>query len=66
MAQAYAALGDKPAALRMLRRSIAGGFFCYPYFMNDALLESLHDEPEYGALLEQARQRHEEFKRRFF
>jgi hypothetical protein len=50
----------------MLRRSIAGGFFCYPYFMNDALLESLHDEPEYGALLEQARQRHEEFKRRFF
>jgi DNA-binding winged helix-turn-helix (wHTH) protein/TolB-like protein len=66
VAQAYAALNDKPSALRMLRRSIEGGFFCYPYFVNDALLENLRTEPEYAALLEQARRRHEEFKRNFF
>jgi DNA-binding winged helix-turn-helix (wHTH) protein/TolB-like protein/Tfp pilus assembly protein PilF len=66
VAQSYAALGDKPAALRMLRRSIEGGFFCYPYFINDALLENLRGEPEYAALIEQARRRHEEFKRKFF
>ncbi|HXG65234.1 MAG TPA: TRAP transporter TatT component family protein, partial [Blastocatellia bacterium] len=34
VAQAYAALGDKASALRVLRRSIEGGFFCYPYFLN--------------------------------
>ncbi|HEY0405760.1 MAG TPA: winged helix-turn-helix domain-containing protein [Pyrinomonadaceae bacterium] len=66
VAQAYAALGDKASALRMLRRSIEGGFFCYPYFVNDALLENLRSEPEYAALMEQARRRHEEFKREFF
>jgi DNA-binding winged helix-turn-helix (wHTH) protein/TolB-like protein len=66
VAQAYSLLGDKPAALRILRRSIEGGFFCYPYFVADALLENLRPEPEYATLIEQARQRHEEFKRRFF
>jgi DNA-binding winged helix-turn-helix (wHTH) protein/TolB-like protein len=66
VAQAYSLLGDKPSALRILRRSIEGGFFCYPYFTNDALLENLRPEPEYAALIEQARQRHEEFKRKFF
>ncbi len=66
VAQAYSLLGDKPAALRILRRSIEGGFFCYPYFINDALLENLRAEPEYATLMEQARQRHEEFKRKFF
>lgn len=66
MAQAYAVLGDKTSALRLLGRSIEGGFFCYPYFINDALLENLRNEPEYTALMEQARRRHEEFKRKFF
>jgi hypothetical protein len=66
VAQAYSLLGDRPAALRILRRSIEGGFFCYPYFINDALLENLRAEPEYSTLMEQARQRHEEFKRKFF
>jgi DNA-binding winged helix-turn-helix (wHTH) protein/TolB-like protein len=66
VAQAYSVLRDKPSALRMLRRSIEGGFFCYPYFVNDMLLENLRGEPEFSGLMEQARQRHEEFKRRFF
>jgi DNA-binding winged helix-turn-helix (wHTH) protein/TolB-like protein/lipoprotein NlpI len=66
VAQAYAELGDKAAALRLLRRSIAGGFFCYPYFANDPLLNHLRGEAEWAQLLQMARQRHEEFKRRFF
>ena len=32
VAQAYAVLGEKASALHMLRHSIGGGFFCYPYF----------------------------------
>ncbi|MDQ3013387.1 MAG: hypothetical protein M3X11_22105, partial [Acidobacteriota bacterium] len=64
LAQAYAVLGDKAAVLRLLRRSIEGGFFCYPYLITDQLLAGLRGEPEYAVLLESARQRHEAFKRR--
>ena len=66
VAQAYAELGDKAAALRLLQRSIEGGFFCYPYFANDPLLNNLRGEAEHTRLMELARRRHEEFKRRFF
>lgn len=65
VAQAYAELGDKGAALRLLRRSIEGGFFCYPYFASDPLLNNLRNESEFAVLMELARQRHEAFKRRF-
>ena len=66
VAQAYAVLGDKMSGLRMLRASIGGGFFCYPYFIKDPLLENLRHEPEFQSLMDQARHRHEEFKRTFF
>ncbi len=66
VAQAFALVGDKASALRLLRRSIEGGFFCYPYFINDPLLENLRNEADYASLIETARQRHEAFKRRFF
>ena len=66
VAQAYAVLGDKTSALHMLRHSIGGGFFCYPYFVHDPLLQSLRSEPEFQALMNQALQRHEQFKTTFF
>ncbi len=66
VAQAYAVLGDKTSALHMLRHSIGGGFFCYPYFERDPLLQSLRPEPEFQSLMNQARQRHEQFKTAFF
>jgi hypothetical protein len=66
IAQAYAVLGEKAAALRVLRRSIAGGFFCYPYFTDDPLLARLRGEKEWAELLALARARHDEFKRKFF
>lgn len=66
VAQAYAMLGDRPSAIRVLRRSIDGGFFCYPYFMADPLLQNLHGEREFTELMEMARQRHEKFRQQFF
>jgi eukaryotic-like serine/threonine-protein kinase len=66
VAQAYAVLGDKVSALHMLRHSIGGGFFCYPYFVRDPLLQNLRNEPEFQTLVSQARERHEEFKTKFF
>jgi len=65
IAQAFAALNDRPAALRLLRRSIEDGFFCYPYFTNDPLLDNLRGEAEFAELMDIARRRYEDFKRRF-
>ncbi|HTV65538.1 MAG TPA: protein kinase [Bryocella sp.] len=66
VAQAYAVLGDKAAALHMLRHSIGGGFFCYPYFVHDPLLQNLRGEAEFRSLMDQARHRHDQFKATFF
>jgi TolB-like protein len=66
LAQAFAVLGDRASALHMLRHSIGGGFFCYPYFVSDPLIESLHGEADFQALMKQARTRHEQFQKTFF
>jgi len=66
VAQAFAVLGDKISALHMLHHSIEGGFFCYPYFVRDPLLQSIRNEPEFQELMAQALQRHNQFKTAFF
>jgi serine/threonine protein kinase len=65
VSQAYAVLGDTASALRMFRRTIDGGFFCYPYFLNDPLISNLRGEPGFDSLLDEARRRHEAFKAKF-
>lgn len=65
VAQAYAVLGDKPAALRLFQQTIQGGFFCYPYFQNDPLLNDLRREPRFTQLMEEARRRSQVFRDRF-
>jgi DNA-binding winged helix-turn-helix (wHTH) protein/TolB-like protein len=66
IAQAYASIGDKTSAIRVLHRSIQNGFFPYPYFATDPLLDSLRSEAEFSKLMNTAKQRHDEFKNRFF
>ena len=66
IAQAYAAVGDTDSALRVLERSINGGFFAYPYQSNDPLLAPLRGQPRLATLLEQSRARHEAFQAKFF
>ena len=65
VAEAYSARGDKSSALRVLRRSVEDGFFCYPYFTRDPLLDPLRCELEFSELLHNARHRHEEFQHKF-
>jgi DNA-binding winged helix-turn-helix (wHTH) protein/TolB-like protein len=65
LAEAYAVLGDKDRALQMMRHSIESGFFCYPYFVRDPLLESIRSEPQFSELMHTARHRYEEFQRSF-
>src|SRR5580692_11447173 len=66
IAEAYAILGDKSSALRVLRVSVESGFFSYPYIDKDPLLNDLHSEPEFARILDVARQRYEAFKNSFF
>lgn len=66
IAQAYAVLGDKVSGIRALRSSIESGFFPYPYFVRDPLLDSLRNLPEFSRLLDAARWRHEAFGKKFF
>jgi DNA-binding winged helix-turn-helix (wHTH) protein/TolB-like protein len=66
VAQAYAALGDKASALRVLSSSVENGFFPYPYFVNDPLLDAIRRELDFPKIMSTARQRHEAFKNRFF
>jgi hypothetical protein len=66
IAQAYAVLGDKVSALRMLRYSIEHGFFSYPYFMSDPLIEPIRSDPEFPPLMNIAYSRYAAFKSRFF
>jgi DNA-binding winged helix-turn-helix (wHTH) protein/TolB-like protein len=65
IAQGYAQLGDTSAALRVLEKSVDGGFFCYPYLLRDPMLDPIRNSAEFGRILEKARIRYEAFKLRF-
>jgi DNA-binding winged helix-turn-helix (wHTH) protein/tetratricopeptide (TPR) repeat protein len=60
LARHLAHLNETDAALRLLRRVIEGGFFCYPAMDGDAWLEPLRRTPEFAALIRQAQARHAE------
>ena len=64
--EAYAVLGDKISALRVLGTSVGSGFFSYSYIAKDPLLNDLHSEPAFNEILRIAHQRHEAFKSSFF
>jgi hypothetical protein len=66
IAQAYSILGDKVSALRVLRSSVEGGFFSYPYVATDPLLDTLRKEPEFAEILNVSNRRHQAFRDRFF
>ena len=66
IAEAYAVLGDRASAFRMLRYSIQHGFFAWPYFTSDPLLHNLRDQPQFSELMTIARDRHMAFRKRFF
>jgi DNA-binding winged helix-turn-helix (wHTH) protein/TolB-like protein/cytochrome c-type biogenesis protein CcmH/NrfG len=66
IAQAYAVLGDNHSATRVFRQSVEGGFFAYPYFTTDPLLDSLRNEGDFASIMTIAQRRHEAFKAKFF
>jgi len=66
LAQAFAVLGDSGSSLRVLKLSIERGFFAYPYFASDPLLNPLRQKAGFDQLLAAARDRHSAFEKSFF
>lgn len=66
ISQAYSVLGDRTSALRVLRSSVEGGFFAFPYLASDPMLDPLRKEKEFSEILNISNQRYEAFRRRFF
>jgi DNA-binding winged helix-turn-helix (wHTH) protein/TolB-like protein/Tfp pilus assembly protein PilF len=66
VAQAYALLGDKPSAFRLLRGAIDHNFYCHACLIRDPLFESIRGEAEYADLVKRALDLHDSFRRRYF
>jgi DNA-binding winged helix-turn-helix (wHTH) protein/TolB-like protein len=66
IAEAYAVLGDKASALRMLRYSIDHGFFAWPYFNRDPLFRSIRQDSQFDAIVSIARNRYSAFRTEYF
>ena len=60
----YGLLGDKKGCIRCLRRAVDGGFFNYPMMNTDFYLDTARNEPEFQEILEEAKQKHLNFKKK--
>jgi hypothetical protein len=62
----YGLLGDNKGCVRVLRKAVEGGFFCYPFFLIDPFLDPVRDDPEFQEVLALAKEKHETFKQKYF
>jgi len=61
----YTLIGDKNKAIQSLKRSVDGGFFCYPYISTDPLLNNINNTDEFKEIIEGVKQRHLVFKEKY-
>jgi serine/threonine protein kinase/Tfp pilus assembly protein PilF len=61
----YSLMGDRENAIRSLKRSVDGGFFCYPYISQDPLIENIRNTKEYKEILVAVKERHMVFKEKY-
>ena len=62
----YGLLGDRDGCVRALQRAVDGGFFNYPFMLKDTFLDSMREDEEFLMVLQEAREKHESFRRSFF
>jgi eukaryotic-like serine/threonine-protein kinase len=61
----FALLGDKPQALRWLRRAVELGDVNYPWFQRDKIYDSLRSDPEFQAIMADVRKKWESYRNEF-
>ncbi len=64
-ANVYCLLGDEVGCIRLLKKAVEGGFFCYPFMLRDTFLDPVRDNPEFQIILKEAKEKHEAFKKEF-
>jgi tetratricopeptide (TPR) repeat protein len=57
IASNYGLLGETAGCVRVLRKAVEGGFFCYPFFLTDPFLDPMRDDPEFQEVLALAREK---------
>jgi hypothetical protein len=62
----YCMNGDAEGCLRNLRAAVENGYFNYPDLKRTPLLELVHGTAEFSEILDNARQKHERFKAKYF
>jgi tetratricopeptide (TPR) repeat protein len=61
----WAQLGDARASVKWLQQAADTGFSCYQWLMQDRLLDPVRNDPEFVALLDRLRRRHEQDAARY-
>jgi len=62
----YGLLGDRDGCVRTLQRAVDGGFFNYPFMLSDSFLDSVRDDEEFQMILQEAKEKHLSFQKKFF
>ena len=65
VAEIYARLGIPESAYRMLERSVAAGFWCFPGFERDPYLAPMHQDARWRELLNRVQSRQRSIKDEF-
>ena len=65
-AESYALLNDIESTIRCLKRAIDGGFFNYPLMTYDIYFDNIRENSEFKKMLELAKIKHLEFKKKLF
>ncbi len=62
----YALLGEEQSSLNMLEKAVNTGYFNYPHISKNQSFNIIQDSPQYIAILEKAKRRHNAFREQFF
>ncbi len=66
MARLYCLLGYNEDGIRLIRKAVHTGFYCYSFFLIDPFLDPVRDDPEFQEISALAKQKHELFKQKYF
>ena len=66
IASLYGFMGDNENCIRVLEKTVKGGFYNYPFFLIDPFLDPLRDDPEFQEVLALAKEKHEAFKQIYY
>ncbi|KAA3617748.1 MAG: tetratricopeptide repeat protein [Calditrichaeota bacterium] len=65
-ANLYGLYGKKEDCIRVLKKAVESGFYCYPFLLNDSFLNNVRNDDAFQKILIDAKEKHESFKKKFF